>query len=95
MFPNSRRCFAARAVAARTPVNLTDSAEPMQQNTPSALDHEPLLQSTAGIHIIFVNIDWKKSRQANDGATKKEPGAARRHDCFHRQRNETGCHLLL
>ena len=26
----------------------------------------PLLQSTAGANIIFINIDWKRSRHAND-----------------------------
>ena len=40
------------------PVHVTDSAR-------------PLLQSTAGIHIIFVNIDWKKSRHDSEAATKR------------------------
>jgi hypothetical protein len=40
------------------PVHVTDSAE-------------PLLQSTAGINIIFVNIDWKKTRQDTQSAAKR------------------------
>ena len=51
-------------------VHSTDSAEPMLQNTASGPDHEPLLQSTAGIHIIFVNIDWKKSRHNSQKSTE-------------------------
>ena len=31
----------------------------------------PLLQSTAGANIIFINIDWKRSRHANPASTKK------------------------
>ena len=53
------------------PVHVIDSAEPMLQNTASGPDHEPLLQSTAGSNIIFVNIDWKKSRQDSQVATKR------------------------
>ena len=52
-------------------VHSTDSAEPMLQNTPSEPDPEPLLQSTAGINLIFVNIDWKKDRQESDAASKR------------------------
>ena len=40
------------------PVHVTDLAE-------------PLLQSTAGINIIFVNIDWKKTRQDSQSAAKR------------------------
>ena len=31
----------------------------------------PLLQSTAGANIIFINIDWKRSRHANPASTRK------------------------
>ena len=61
MFPNSRCCCAARAVASRTmampPVHVTDSAE-------------PLLQSTAGINIIFVNIHWENSEHNSQKSTE-------------------------
>ena len=31
----------------------------------------PLLQSTAEVNIVFVNIDWKRSRHNTDTSTKK------------------------
>ena len=31
----------------------------------------PLLQSTAGANIIFINIDWKRSRHTNPASTKR------------------------
>jgi hypothetical protein len=31
----------------------------------------PLLQSTANTNIIFVNIDWKRSRHDNEGSTRR------------------------
>ena len=34
-------------------------------------DTEPLLQSTAVANIIFVNIDWKRSRHENPSCTRK------------------------
>ena len=34
-------------------------------------DTEPLLQSTAVANIIFVNIDWKRSRHANPTCTRR------------------------
>ena len=36
----------------------------------------PLLQSTAGANIIFINIDWKRSRHANPASTKKIESAS-------------------
>ena len=31
----------------------------------------PLLQSTAAVNIIFVNIDWKRARHTSEKTTKK------------------------
>merc|ERR1712023_515478 len=32
---------------------------------------EPLLQSTAAVNIIFVNLDWKRGRHANEKSTAR------------------------
>ena len=53
-----------------------------------------LLQSTAAVNIIFVNIDWKRSRHENEKCTKKIASASQ-HYIFHSHSHEASRHLLL
>ena len=49
------------------------SAWSAPRNWAAATQHGtgPMLQSTAEVHIIFINIDWKRTRQGTEKATKK------------------------
>ena len=46
---------------------------PLLQSTADA--NMPLLQSTAAANIIFVNIDWKRSRHDSQGSTRRNMNA--------------------
>ena len=64
-------CFSFRFTNYSTSNAMSSAWSPLPSSSATVHGTGPLLQSTAAANIIFINIDWKRSRHANPRATKR------------------------